>query len=130
MSRSQTLATAAAIAAAIVFLPPKPAQAHDAGHIIAGIASAAITAAIVSRAHRSSAPAYYYPPAHAYGPYYGAPPPAYRYNRPHPNYYGRYPYRGGVYYRPKGKAMILRDRRDSESLSSKRGTSPGRRGRH
>ncbi|NND50259.1 MAG: hypothetical protein HKN60_08405 [Rhizobiales bacterium] len=143
MLRNRSLAIAAALAAAITMLQPKSAQAGDAGKIIAGVAAAAITAAIVSRAHRSHAHGYYYPPAYGYDPYYAYPPHSYRYYEPYPRYsrryyapsprynnryYGRYPYRGKKYYYSNDRPT--RGSRKSESLSSKRKTSLGRRGRH
>ena len=78
MLKFKTIALAAAAAVALTVAQPKPAEAGDAGKIIAGIALGAITAGILSH-HARSAPKPY---VHHY-----APPPAY-YPTYRPHYYG------------------------------------------
>ena len=90
MSRVKLFVVAAAAALILTIAQPRPAQAGDAGKIIAGIAVGAITAAIVHSRHRDHT---YYAPPHAY--YYYAP--------PHPTYYDApyYAPRRHTYYAPR-----------------------------
>jgi hypothetical protein len=109
----KSAALVAVSALALTLAQPRPAEAGDAGKIIAGIAIGAIAAGILSHAARAhDGPYAYYAPerydydddygyGHGYG--YGGPyryaPPRYK---PHP-YYGRpYPYAQPYYYK-KGK---------------------------
>lgn len=81
MSKIKTLAVAGATALALVVSAPEPAEAGDAGKIIAGLAIGAIAAGIIS--HHANAntyypPAYYaqpYPYYPSYGQYYYSAPP-------------------------------------------------------
>ena len=92
MSRVKLLVIGAAAALVLTIAQPRPAEAGDAGKIIAGIAAGAIAAAIVHNHHRHT----YYAPPHAY---YYAPPHPTHYYAPHPA--PRYYYGGKRYYPAK-----------------------------
>jgi len=70
MSRMRTLVLAVAAALALTVTQPKPAEASGWGGVVAGIAIAGITAALLHHHSRAYAAPSYYMPYHAPRVYY------------------------------------------------------------